>query len=127
MMTAMSLDPTSSTARAMPSGPWLYAGMASGHESSWSWTREGNGAAAAVDQVVDAHEEAARLRHELPDPRGADLRVRAQIEARLDERQPRELGRQTLFAEDALHLREIAPRRPDPVAEPLAEPALAVE
>ena len=54
---------------------------------------------ALVDRVVDAHVAPAGGAHELPQAGGAHLRIRGGIERRLDMRQHRELGRQSLVGE----------------------------
>ena len=83
--------------------------------------------AALVDQVVDVQEAPAGGGHELPDAGRAHLRVGVQVEARLDQRQPGQLDRQPLLAEDALHLGQVAPRDAEAIAEALAQPALAAQ
>jgi len=51
----------------------------------------------------------------------------ADVEARLDQRQPRQLHRQAGAAEDPLHLRQIAPRDLDARREALAQAGLRAD
>src|SRR5262245_44762059 len=80
-----------------------------------------------VDESVDAQEATTGCRDELPDARGARLRIGLDVETGLDEREARQLDREIGLPERALHLREPAPRLAQTLREALAEPALAAE
>ena len=85
------------------------------------------GIAPFVDGVIDPHVQPSGPRHELPDARGADLRIGVHVEARLDQRQPRQLDRQTFASEDRLHLGQVAARHFDAGSEAVTQTRLRAD
>ena len=89
--------------------------------------RRRDGIASLVDRVIDPHVQPSGPRHELPDTRGAHLRIGVHVEARLDQRQPCQLDRQTLALEDRLHLRQVAARHFDAGSEAVTQTGLRAD
>ena len=62
--------------------------------------------------------------HELPDALGPGLGQRVRVEGALDERDVRQVDRQSLGAEDALNHRQVLAAAPHPVFHEVVQPAL---
>src|SRR5207253_1904944 len=117
-MLAMSVVPTSETARATPSGPWLYAVIVSGQVSSLSCTRVRKRAAARVEEMGSRRSSTRLSTRVKSRPGGDGLRPRAEDgEAEQRGPQPVELD----VGLDALEARELA------VAEAVIEAGPEVE